>query len=66
MVEVEDILLDHAKAALSDWRHYFEEELGFESVDVRSFKSGSVAEVVPPRYSPPIPHHHEEKSLGRR
>ena len=50
MVEVEDVLLDQATAALDDWRPFFEEELGFDSVNVRSFKSGSVAIVDTLRY----------------
>jgi len=36
---------------LSPWRHYFQNELGFASVDVRRFRSGSVA----PKIVRPLP-----------
>lgn len=42
MVEVEEKFLDHAKHELASWQVAFQ-EMGFSSVDVRSFKSGSVA-----------------------
>mmetsp|Transcript_10848 Transcript_10848/g.26235 ORF Transcript_10848/g.26235 Transcript_10848/m.26235 type:complete len:324 (-) Transcript_10848:712-1683(-) len=42
MVEVEDKALVDAKDSLKFWNPFFQ-ELGFSSVDVRAFKSGSVA-----------------------
>ncbi|CAJ1938288.1 unnamed protein product [Cylindrotheca closterium] len=42
MVEVEDKALIDAKDSLKLWNSFFR-ELGFSSVDVRAFKSGSVA-----------------------
>lgn len=51
MVEVDELVLDSAKASLKDeneslWQTYFEDKLGFASVDVRCFKSGSVAPTI--------------------
>lgn len=42
MVEVEDKALVEAKDSLELWKPFFK-DLGFSSVDVRAFKSGSVA-----------------------
>lgn len=42
MVEVEEPTLDDAKMFLDSWQAVFK-EMGFKSVDVRCFKSGSVA-----------------------
>ena len=50
MIEVEEEYLDATAVTLDNWRGYFEEDLGFASVDVRSFKSGSVAKIVEPSY----------------
>jgi len=47
MIEVEDRDLQHAQECLHQddtWRDYFVQELEFNSVDVRKFKTGSVAQ----------------------
>jgi uncharacterized protein len=49
MIEVEAQHLEGAQTLLDTWQTIFQEELGFASVGVRSFKSGSVAEVVEPK-----------------
>jgi uncharacterized protein len=51
MIEVEAESMESAQACLDAWQVYFQ-ELGFESVNVRCFKSGSEAKVVPPTYQP--------------
>jgi len=55
MIEVEEVMLEDAMKALNEWRHFFQEELQFQSVAVRPFKSGSVAKVVPATYDPSTP-----------
>lgn len=50
MVEVEDGYLELAKDGLDQWQGHFLDDLEFESVDVRCFKSGSVAKMVTPSY----------------
>lgn len=50
MIEVEEQFLDTAEATLEMWQGYFCDALGFASVNVRSFKSGSVAKVVEPSF----------------
>jgi uncharacterized protein len=52
MVEVEEAFLAPAKSDLELWQAYFRDNLEFASVDVRCFKSGSVAKVVTPTYEP--------------
>lgn len=54
MVEVEDPFLETSEEQLGEWQSFFREELEFASVNVRGFKSGSVAEVVTPTYATPI------------
>ena len=51
MVEVEEGQLESAEEALGGWKTYFCEDLDFSSVDVRCFRTGSVAQVVTPTYS---------------
>lgn len=56
MVEVEAQHLEGARTFLdTTWQTMFQEELGFEAVGVRSFKSGSVAEVVEPKKDYALP-----------
>ena len=43
MVEVEDSQLDVAESHVDSWQTHFQDQLGFASVAVRPFKSGSVA-----------------------
>ncbi len=50
MVEVEEDILDVAVAALQNWKGYFQNDLAFASVDIRCFKSGSIAKVVEATY----------------
>ena len=54
MVEVEEDFLEASRNQLDTWQPFFHDELEFASVDVRSFKSGSVARVVTPTYETPI------------
>jgi uncharacterized protein len=46
MIEVEADVLEEAKGWLTTWRVFFCEAMGFTAVDVRKFKSGSVAPKV--------------------
>lgn len=46
MVEVEDDLVENARSLLNAWQRIFQEDLGFASVDVRKFKSGSLAPTI--------------------
>lgn len=50
MIEIEEDLLDMAQNSLERWQGYFQNVLGFASVNVRPFKSGSIAKVVVPNY----------------
>lgn len=61
MIEVEAEILDDAKSLLEkSWQKYFQTELEFSSVDVRGFKSGSVAKVV----VPPNDEQHDQVELS--
>lgn len=50
MIEIEEDLLELAQNSLERWQGYFQNVLEFASVNVRQFKSGSIAKVVVPTY----------------
>jgi uncharacterized protein len=64
MVEVEVQHLEGARTLLDTWQTIFQEELGFASVGVRSFKSGSVAEVVEPKKDYALPKRGQDEAYA--